>query len=62
MIVFNTSPALFFYYVAGRVSAGPGAVAVWSPYVRLLLGIELAVAAAFLALTFWAVSRRTDQT
>jgi ABC-2 type transport system permease protein len=61
MIVFNTSPALFFNYVAHDVPAGPGAVAVWSPYALQLVTIELAVAAAFFAMTLWAVSRHREQ-
>jgi hypothetical protein len=63
MILFNTSPSLFFYYLStNRITPTPGTVAVWSPDVLKVISIELVAAAVFLALTLWGASRHRDQT
>ena len=66
MIVFNISPAFFFYYMARIPSIG-GAnplapVAVWSPAVITAGGIEIVVALLLIAVVFWSVFHQQDQT
>jgi ABC-2 type transport system permease protein len=66
MIVFNISPAFFFYYMSRVASIGgvnpTAAVAVWSPVAMIITAIEILVALLLFAVVFWSVFHQKDQT